>query len=110
MATFMLSLGGIPPTVGFLGKLLIFQSAVDVGLVGLAVVGVLSSVVGVYYYLRVVVYMFMRPAPEVGALAERQWTTEAALVASTVAVFLLGIAPGFLSDWLSAGSTLIGGK
>jgi hypothetical protein len=54
--------------------------------------------------------MFMRPAPEVGALAERQWTTEAALVASTVAVFLLGIAPGFLSDWLSAGSTLIGGK
>ena len=110
MATFMLSLGGIPPTVGFLGKLLIFQSAVDVGLVGLAVVGVLSSVVGVYYYLRVVVYMFMRPAPEVGALAERQWTTEAALVVSTVAVFLLGIAPGFLSDWLSAGSTLIGGK
>ena len=110
MATFMLSLGGIPPTVGFLGKLLIFQSAVDAGLVGLAVVGVLTSVVGVYYYLRVVVYMFMRPAPEVSPLIEPQWTTEAALVVSTTAVFLLGIAPGFLSTWLSAGATLLGSR
>ena len=68
----MLSLGGIPPTVGFMGKLLIFRSAVDAGLVGLAIVGVLSSAAGVYYYLRVVVYMFMRPAPEAGALPERR--------------------------------------
>jgi hypothetical protein len=54
--------------------------------------------------------MFMRPAPEVSPLIEPQWTTEAALVVSTAAVFLLGIAPGFLSTWLSAGATLLGSR
>ena len=54
MAVFMLSLGGIPPTVGFMGKLFIFRAAVDAGLVGLAIVGVLASAAGAYYYLRVV--------------------------------------------------------
>jgi len=69
MAVFMLSLGGIPPMAGFMGKLLIFKAAVDAGLVGLVIVGVLTSAVGAYYYLRVVVYMYMRPAPDAGALA-----------------------------------------
>jgi NADH:ubiquinone oxidoreductase subunit 2 (subunit N) len=46
-----------------MGKLLIFRAAVDAGLVGLVIVGVLTSAVGAYYYLRVVVYMYMRPAP-----------------------------------------------
>ena len=57
----MLSLGGIPPMAGFMGKLFIFRAAVDAGLVGLVIVGVLTSAVGAYYYLRVVVYMYMRP-------------------------------------------------
>ena len=72
--------GGIPPMVGFMGKLLIFRAAVDAGLVGLVVVGVLTSAVGAYYYLRVVVYMYMRPAPEAGALPDRSFATELALV------------------------------
>jgi NADH-quinone oxidoreductase subunit N len=109
MAAFMLSLGGIPPTVGFMGKLLVFQSAVDAGLVPLAVVGVLSSAVGVYYYLRVVVYMFMRPANDAAPPPERQWTTDLALAVSTVAVFVLGIAPGFIFNWLS-NTNLLAGK
>ncbi len=108
MAAFMLSLGGIPPTVGFIGKLLIFQAAVESGLVGLAVIGVLTSAVGVYYYLRVVVYMFMRPAPEEPTAAEPSWATNAALIASTVAVLLLGIAPGTISGWLTAGQLMLG--
>ena len=70
----MLSLGGIPPTVGFMGKLLIFRSAVDAGLVGLAIVGVLASAAGVYYYLRVVVYMYMRPSPR----APSRWSATGA--------------------------------
>jgi NADH-quinone oxidoreductase subunit N len=108
MAIFMLSLGGIPPLVGFMGKLLIFRAAVDAGLVWLAVVGILSSAAGAYYYLRVVVHMFMRPAPEAGVLPERHAWTEAALVLSSVAVVGLGVLPNLLSRWLNQAGTLFG--
>ena len=81
MTIFMLSLGGVPPTVGFIGKLLLFRAAVDAGLLGLAIAGMLASAAGVYYYLRVVVYMYMRPAPEGALVPERRWTTELALAA-----------------------------
>jgi NADH-quinone oxidoreductase subunit N len=110
MAAFMLSLGGIPPTMGFMGKLLIFRSAVDTGLIGLAIVGVLSSVAGVYYYLRVVVYMFMRPVPEGAHALERNWATELTLVLSTAAVVVLGILPGSLTEWLTQAGSLFGGQ
>jgi NADH-quinone oxidoreductase subunit N len=108
MAAFMLSLGGIPPTAGFMAKLLIFEAAVDSGIVGLAVIGVLSSAVGVYYYLRVVVYMFMRPAPEEPTAPEPSWATNAALVLSTAAVLWLGIAPGTVSGLLTATQLMFG--
>jgi NADH-quinone oxidoreductase subunit N len=58
MAIFMFSMAGIPPLAGFFGKLYIFMAAVDAGLFGLAVVGVLTSVVGAYYYLRIVKIMY----------------------------------------------------
>jgi NADH-quinone oxidoreductase subunit N len=109
MAAFMLSLGGIPPTIGFMSKLLIFRSAVDTGLIGLAIVGVLSSAIGVYYYLRVVVYMFMRPVPEGAHALERNWATELTLVLSTAAVVLLGILPGPVTGWLTQAGSLFGG-
>jgi NADH-quinone oxidoreductase subunit N len=108
MAAFMLSLGGIPPTVGFMGKLLIFRSAVDAGLVWLAIAGVLSSAAGIYYYLRVVVYMFMRPAGEGVITPEKQWMTEVALVISTAGVFGLGILPGPVTRWISQAGMLFG--
>jgi len=64
LTMFMISLGGIPPTVGFIGKVLVFGAAVKAGLVWpLVIVGVLNSVVSVYYYLRVTVALYMR-APE----------------------------------------------
>lgn len=106
MAAFMLSLGGIPPTIGFMSKLLIFQAAVDAGLIGLTIVGVLSSAAGVYYYLRVVVYMFMRPVPEGAHVLERTWATELALVISTAAVVVFGIIPGPIIGWLAQAGTL----
>ena len=99
MAAFMLSLGGVPPTVGFLGKLFLFSAAVDAGLLGLAAVGILSSVIGVYFYLRVVVYMFMRPAPADVSTPVRHWTTELALISSAVAVVALGVIPGPITEW-----------
>ena len=110
MAVFMLSLGGIPPMAGFMGKLLIFRAAVDAGLVGLVIVGVLTSAVGAYYYLRVVVYMYMRPAPEAGSLPERSFATELALVLSTAAVVVLGVLPGLTSTWLSRGGAVFLGR
>ena len=110
MAVFMLSLGGIPPMAGFMGKLLIFRAAVDAGLVGLVIVGVLTSAVGAYYYLRVVVYMYMRPAPEAGALPERSFATELALLLSTAAVVVLGVLPGLASGWLSRGGSVFLGR
>jgi NADH-quinone oxidoreductase subunit N len=110
MAAFMLSLGGIPPTMGFMGKLLIFRSAVDTGLIGLAIVGVLSSAAGVYYYLRVVVYMFMRPVPEGAHTLERNWATELTLVLTTAAVVVLGILPGSITEWLTQAGSLFGGQ
>ena len=108
MLFFMLSLGGIPPFVGFMGKLLIFRSAVDAGLVWLAVAGILSSAAGAYYYLRVVVYMFLRPAPESAVLPERHGWTEAALILSSIGVVALGIVPGLVSGWLNQAGTLFG--
>jgi NADH-quinone oxidoreductase subunit N len=108
MATFMLSLGGVPPTVGFLGKLFLFSAAVDAGLLGLAAVGILSSVVGVYFYLRVVVYMFMRPAAADATAPVRHWTTEVALIASAIAVVGLGIIPGPITEWFGRAGMIFG--
>jgi NADH-quinone oxidoreductase subunit N len=60
MLLFMLSLGGIPPTAGFMGKLWLFGAAIDAGYVWLAVIGVLNSAISLYYYLRIVVFMYLK--------------------------------------------------
>ena len=87
----------------------LFGAAVDAGLLGLAVVGILSSVLGAYYYLRVVVYMFMRPAAADATLPVRHWTTEVALVVTAVAVVALGVLPGPISAWFSRAGMVFGG-
>jgi NADH-quinone oxidoreductase subunit N len=100
MALFMLSLTGIPPFAGFIGKYKLFAAAVESGLSWLAVVGVLASAVSAYYYLRVVIFMFMRE-PQ----AEKQFDSVAispTLLLIALLVFLLGIFPtgmlGFVSE------------
>jgi NADH-quinone oxidoreductase subunit N len=60
MTVFMLSLTGIPPTLGLIGKLYLFRTVVEGGFIGLAIIGVLTSLISAYYYLRVVVVMYMR--------------------------------------------------
>jgi len=100
LAICMLSLGGIPPTVGFFGKYLVFLNAVGDGLVGLAVLGVLASLVGVFYYLRVVYYLYMKAEerqPE-GLLLD-VWGRTAAVVAA-LGTLALGIWPWELVQWL----------
>jgi NADH-quinone oxidoreductase subunit N len=95
MSVFMLSLIGVPPTLGFLGKFVVFGSAVSAGLIGLAVLGVLTSLVSAYYYLRVVIFMYMRPG-EV-ELRREGWLS-AAIAATALATFLLGLLPGPLLE------------
>ena len=58
LAVFMFSMAGIPPRAGFFGKLFVFQAAIEAGLVTLAVIGVLTSVVSCFYYLRIVKLMY----------------------------------------------------
>jgi NADH-quinone oxidoreductase subunit N len=103
MSVFMLSLIGVPPTLGFLSKFLVFGTAVDAGLIGLAVIGGLTSLISAYYYLRVVVIMYMRPGePEV---ASHRWLT-AVIAVTAAATFVLGLIPGpLLSLAAQAGLT-----
>src|SRR6195256_5277657 len=60
MLLFMLSLGGIPPTAGFMGKFWLFSAAIDSGYYWLALIGVLNSAISLYYYLRLVVFMYLK--------------------------------------------------
>ncbi len=97
MTIFLLSLGGIPPTAGFIGKWYIFSAAVQEGHYWLALIGVLTSVVSVFFYLRIVVMMYMTEGPE--TLRPRiPVPAMAGLAIAVVAVFYLGILPARVLD------------
>ena len=96
LALSMLALAGIPPTAGFTGKFSLFRAALSGGEVALAVVGMLTAAASLYYYLRVVAALYLRPA---GASVTVPVTTPATMIPLTAAAFLLillGIWPGFL--------------
>ncbi|MFN4263576.1 MAG: NADH-quinone oxidoreductase subunit NuoN [Thioalkalivibrionaceae bacterium] len=97
MLLFLFSMAGVPPTVGFYAKLAVLQAAVSVELVWLAVYAVIFSIIGAFYYLRVVKVMFF-DAPEKGndTRIEPPATLGALLSANGVAIVLLGIFPGLL--------------
>jgi NADH-quinone oxidoreductase subunit N len=88
-AVFMLSLAGIPPTAGFVAKYYAFDAAVQAGHTELAIIGVLASLVSLFYYLRVIVVMFMQQAPEGAPKLRPVWTSSLALGSSVVALFIL---------------------
>jgi len=94
MTVGLLSLGGLPPTAGFIGKWYIFSAAVSAGYYGLAIIGVLTSVVSVFFYLRVVMMMYMADRDAALATPARvSGVGMAALVASIAVIFYLGILP-----------------
>src|SRR5216117_3901223 len=68
MTVFMISLGGIPPTAGFMGKVYVFGAALQAHLIPLVIVGVLNSVVSVFYYLRITVALYMSEEPAGGGV------------------------------------------
>lgn len=100
MAVCLFSLAGIPPLAGFFGKYAIFMSLLEVasgstssGLWWLAVIGVLNAAVGAYYYLRIVVLMYLRPAPKIPLTPRYSWPTLVAVGACAVLSLVLGLFP-----------------
>jgi NADH-quinone oxidoreductase subunit N len=95
MATFMFAMAGIPPTAGFFAKFYVFGAAIEQGHVTLVVIGVLNSALSLYYYLRVVVYMYMRQPAE-GVEPARIFDdtgVRVVLALSLIAVIWLGFGP-----------------
>ncbi len=101
MALFLLSLGGVPPTAGFFGKFFLFQAAVGRGHTLLVVLGVLTSLVSLFYYMRVIVAMYMRPA--VMTDEQPRASVGAVLALSALATVLLGVVPGPVVEWATRG-------
>jgi NADH-quinone oxidoreductase subunit N len=98
LAVAMFSLAGIPPTAGFVAKFLVFRAAVNEHLVWLAVVGVLASLVSVFYYVRVVFYLYMKPLPKRAPRFTQPWPVRLVAVVCTIAIVVLGVAPAWLLD------------
>jgi NADH-quinone oxidoreductase subunit N len=109
LAIFMFSMAGIPPLAGFFGKLFVFMAAIDAGLYSLAVIGVLASVVGAFYYIRIVklIYFddpeeaFDRPiAREVGVI----------LLGSSLIILCFWALPGTIIDGATAAAASLAGS
>ena len=98
MTVFLLSLGGLPPTAGFVAKWYVFAAAVQEGYYWLAIIGVLSSVISVFYYLRVVVNMYMVEHRGDRVLPSMPAAAAAGLAIAIVGVFYMGILPSIFID------------
>jgi NADH-quinone oxidoreductase subunit N len=96
LTVFMLSLAGIPATAGFFAKFYVFRAAIHADLIGLTIVAVLTSVVSVYYYLRLVVVMYMREGKTAATSGPLPWALRVALAVSVVGIFFLGLFPNSL--------------
>lgn len=102
LAVAMFALAGIPPTVGFAGKFAIFFAALRAGEVPLAVIGILTAAASAYYYLRVVVNLYLKPADEAGTGRLPTFSEALCLGAVSLAILALGVWPGPLFDLAAA--------
>lgn len=98
MLLLMLSMAGVPPTVGFYAKLLVLQSVVDAGMLWLAVVAVLLAVIGVYYYLRIIKLMYFDDAEDTAPIVA---SADMRAIISINAVALIAVLPwvGTIMEW-----------
>jgi NADH-quinone oxidoreductase subunit N len=95
---FLMSLAGVPPMAGFFSKFYVFSAAIDAELYALTVIGLLNSILGAYYYLRVMVFMYMRE-PEPGApiaTPMKSGMVASALVIAAAFVIVIGVFPDTL--------------
>ena len=103
MTIFLISLAGIPPTLGFIGKWYIFSAAITRGYVMLAIIGVLTSVVSVYYYMRVVYVMFMKDSPEdaeqAASVESPNYTARVVAFGFAAMILVLGLFPTHIIEF-----------
>jgi NADH-quinone oxidoreductase subunit N len=107
MTVFLLSLGGFPPFAGFIAKWYVFSAAIKAGYDRLAIIGVLTSVVSVFFYLRIVVKMYMTTRESPARLMPTPVAAGLALVVSAILVVYLGILPTRVLDWAAASISTI---
>ena len=107
MLIFMLSLGGIPPTAGFMGKFWLFSAAIDSGFIWLAVIGVINSAISLYYYVRVVVFMWLKEETLGSPIVIRP-AIATALVIAVVGSVLFGVYPQALFDQAQSATEMLG--
>lgn len=100
IAAAMLSLAGIPPFPGFVAKFLIFRNVIEAGYTAWAVAGLVGSYLGIYFYLRVIQFMFMSPAAQEGKAEPSPSWVFAASLCCLIPVALLTVFPGWLLDLL----------
>jgi len=94
LAICMFSLSGLPPTGGFISKLYIFKTAVESGHTTLALVGILASIISVYYYLRVVYYLYMKePSEGMEVMTDGGVFATGALAISVIGILAIGLFP-----------------
>lgn len=99
MAIFMLSLIGLPPTIGLVGKFYLFRAVIEGGFYGLAIIGVLTSLISAYYYLRVIVIMYMRDGdPQ----TEHESFLDLTTIGTAIATVVISLVPQFLFAWASS--------
>jgi NADH-quinone oxidoreductase subunit N len=101
LTIFLLSLIGIPMTGGFFAKFYVFKAAMGANLVGLTIIGLLNSAVGAYYYLRIIVFMYMKESEKEAPVSPIPWGLGAALTISLAATLYLGLLPGRVLDYAS---------
>src|SRR5258708_18535343 len=97
----LLSLAGIPPAAGFIGKFFLFRAAVDANLTWLAVIGVLNSIVALYYYLVVIKVMFVDRSEDENKPIPMSGPYIFALVVTSLGVILMGVVPQAIFNWAS---------
>ena len=101
MAMFMFSMAGIPPLAGFIGKLYVFMAAIKAGMFGLAIIGVLFSAVGAFYYLRIVKLMYF-DQPDKKFVMPVVMANRVVIAISSFIVLFWGVFPGKLLVWTQA--------
>ncbi|MEK6563484.1 MAG: NADH-quinone oxidoreductase subunit N [Candidatus Omnitrophota bacterium] len=102
LSLFLISLAGIPPLAGFIGKFYIFSSALKEGFIYLAIAAVLNSVIAAYYYFNIIRVMYLSPASSSAVKIKPSPALNLALVLSLLLVLAIGLYPKPVIDWVSA--------
>ena len=99
MTLFLFSLAGVPPAAGFIGKFYLFSGAIQKGYIWLAVIGVLNSAASVYYYLRIMVYMYFKESTEDFAWIKVTAPVALALIIAAAGTLIPGIVPSIILEY-----------